>query len=896
MAGEEDVAEVTRAERRIYSQFFEHLGISDNHQTAFLCTLLRNVYESTSKLDSHLAPHGASIHSAVSRMLVSDNPREAPCHRWIRVFDRMGFFADDDRHAERVVNCGLAYAYRYMEADALVEANAVLLGTVVQKAQVLSGDQGDEEEDILDGRVVVQSKSGAAAASTASKVPSTSAADAGRNGSDHELALPPGDSVASLLPTPAASRRSRGGDYSDDEPILPDGGRVVGTGRPGCSPLPSSSAAQHGSLEHAPARYQGRLDAACAEDVEEASILDGGMVVSTGGGRLPAAPGGASSDDADEIDNEEDRGGPSPSHLVHERQPKIFPNDHATDTVGGILRSVGSQPDGADILRKLLDDSLLCLAHTAPGAESTTARTDPHGSSSEWTAVNKINDKWRPTWESPQDLGAVLPPEGTFAHRANRKRRAASSRWNVLVDMSAINRVLEEIDVGSSRYFRKAKLLETETVVRVHYSKPLRLPVGVACMLLLVVKVERFGPISERLAAAGRSSVQKHGRLSTAGRHEFFTSGLSSATPASPAPAAPSSGSAQGADAPAAPQAAADISQQIAAMSTRLAAEGAKQATQRREERAKIRRAKLLTRAAPRHPAAPSSKAPTSQASGSGSTLVNVVAAPSQGTSAGKPPRGVKRVRAPRAAGPAPRRGAVTHPPTATQRDKRGPTPDGVHGAFPETTGAAVQDGGGCGAGATMVDLAATAAGAGGGFEGLAPVAAAAPGGAAAQAGGGGGAGVAPVLPVAPASGFLYGRGELVPVAAAAPGGAAAQAGGGGGAGVAPVLPVAQASGFLGGSVELVPLAAAAPGGAAARAGGGGGAGVEPVLPVAPAYGFGGAEEGLTPAGHPSYSYVSSLPSVPSTGSTLDDAVHHFNGPASNVDSPTTLATLYGSG
>jgi len=120
-------SELTKTERRLYVSFFDDLGISDEKQIAFLAMLLRNVFEASSKLDPHLAPHGAALHSSVSRMQVSDNPQDAPTHRGIRVVDRMGFFSDTNSNDERIVNIGLSFAYSHLEVDALAEANAMLL-------------------------------------------------------------------------------------------------------------------------------------------------------------------------------------------------------------------------------------------------------------------------------------------------------------------------------------------------------------------------------------------------------------------------------------------------------------------------------------------------------------------------------------------------------------------------------------------------------------------------------------------------------------------------------------------------------------------------------------------------------------------------------------------------
>ncbi|GAB0496772.1 hypothetical protein MMPV_008088 [Pyropia vietnamensis] len=115
------------AEQRLYVQFFHQLDRTDQKKPPFLCVLLQSLYDAATKMDLHLAPYGAALHCAVSRMVVSANPEEAPTHRWNRVVDRLRLFADANAHSERIVNIGLAYAYRHLEADALAEANALLL-------------------------------------------------------------------------------------------------------------------------------------------------------------------------------------------------------------------------------------------------------------------------------------------------------------------------------------------------------------------------------------------------------------------------------------------------------------------------------------------------------------------------------------------------------------------------------------------------------------------------------------------------------------------------------------------------------------------------------------------------------------------------------------------------
>jgi len=99
---------MTASESRRCTLLFEHLGLTDRSKITFLSSLLHKMFEATTILDQHLAEHGASVHSAVSRMLASENLQEPPSHRWIRVVDRLGFFTDAYDHAERIVNIGLS--------------------------------------------------------------------------------------------------------------------------------------------------------------------------------------------------------------------------------------------------------------------------------------------------------------------------------------------------------------------------------------------------------------------------------------------------------------------------------------------------------------------------------------------------------------------------------------------------------------------------------------------------------------------------------------------------------------------------------------------------------------------------------------------------------------------
>lgn len=110
-----------------YVRFFQTPGVSDGPKVQTLACLLKRFYLMAAHLGKHLAPVGALLHSAVSRMVESENPRARPQHRWIRVVDRLEFFGDSNDHASRLVNVGLSCAYRHQELQFLTSANAVRL-------------------------------------------------------------------------------------------------------------------------------------------------------------------------------------------------------------------------------------------------------------------------------------------------------------------------------------------------------------------------------------------------------------------------------------------------------------------------------------------------------------------------------------------------------------------------------------------------------------------------------------------------------------------------------------------------------------------------------------------------------------------------------------------------
>lgn len=61
-----------------YLSFFRALEIDDEHKVLKLARLLRAFNDVAMQLDNHLAPVGASLHSAVCRMCMSSNPLVPP--------------------------------------------------------------------------------------------------------------------------------------------------------------------------------------------------------------------------------------------------------------------------------------------------------------------------------------------------------------------------------------------------------------------------------------------------------------------------------------------------------------------------------------------------------------------------------------------------------------------------------------------------------------------------------------------------------------------------------------------------------------------------------------------------------------------------------------------------
>ena len=547
-------------DRHLFVEFFEHLGIEDDANLGFMSSLLRTAFDAVSKLDLHLAPYGAAVHCAVSRMAVPNNPREAPSHRWIRVVDRLGFFADGDDHAERIVNVGLAYAYQQLELDALARASATL------RQQMQSTDAGRDDDKLPPGGVEVATtgadkgglKEGEAGLVDASLV-------------NAEDPLPVGGLVVS-----AGKDFPRSGDQ-DGETELPPGGLIVsGT----TSGMPAAPATAASSATAATSTTAAAAATASAKAKKGAYVGDGA------GDDADPDSGGDAGDDL----GTNDASKAAPSHLIFERQPSVLPPAPAVGIVSAVLRTVSAYEDGADMLRTLLSDAILKLARTGAYAKGAMGATGSAANKADNQAIYRTCSAWWPQWNSPTHPVSTSPPPGTVSFKVNPLRLAKTTRWVIVVDMEGVNPTMEEITVKPSRFFNKEDLPAVEHVVRVSGKTPMKLKVVIAALLLVATKEERFIEILSCLAFAGRAVVNKVGPLTSAFRHEFFSDGLTTATPPGSQQAA-SSSTLQGPGAPASSAAAlrsphaVDLNERYADMDVALKKESVNEATLRRAER-----------------------------------------------------------------------------------------------------------------------------------------------------------------------------------------------------------------------------------------------------------------------------------------------------------------------
>lgn len=337
-----------------YERVFQTLGVDDPAKVQTLARLLQVFCEVASQLDSYLAPVGASLHAAVSRMCEGDNPLAPPQHRWIRVIDRLGFFRDTDEHTCRVVNIGLSNAYRHKELEALTAANALRLCDLRLSTSGGGGDGGTplSQRCVPPGGVVVPRPVGLGGTNSPARVAqSRSASDATVVG--------------------GASVRDPSAD--DGSSILPPGGLVVK--RPGTVGGTKSVKNAGGVLSDGDMAQVDRETVAkdpAPDGDEDALLQDGGIVVARRAPLpdLPAGQDGVGSSGAGnmkktgavvELDGEF-------VTVISSTQPVVTHTDAAVKCVTSVLDSLASRDDVHRVLDQLVCESLLSLRRLHGGS------------------------------------------------------------------------------------------------------------------------------------------------------------------------------------------------------------------------------------------------------------------------------------------------------------------------------------------------------------------------------------------------------------------------------------------------------------------------------------------------------------------------------------------------
>jgi len=553
-----------------YVQFFRALGIFEQQKASYLARLLEAFYELGAKLDEHLAPTGAVLHAAVSRMCQAENPMDAPNHRWIRIHDRVGFFSDQDDHGSRIVNIGLAYAYRHKELEALSAANTVRLEQLRRAAAgdaLLPGDTllpatlADGEQDVPFGGVVVRNDG--------------ASVQGGRGGAEAS-SNPRGWSKPVGAPGPS-SGADAGGDGEGGSGFLPPtGGLVVRRDAPSFN-----------------------VPAGTGDDVPE----NGGLVVAR------RKPGGCQAADpyvpATPLDVD---GGASPTtHCIE--QPLITPTPEAVTCVSTVLEAFLKRADAKDVMRQLLIDGLLSWGrlHSGQTTKAAAGVISADEVNAEWPASRQLLYKLWPVWKAPDDRTVALPPQGTVSRHTHAGRAMLSSRWKVKVDMTEINPVISRLDVKSHRYFKKGSLDTVLEVVRIAPGLKVPLGVTIASTLMVASWDSDFCSVLKQLAASGRAPVRGKAPLTAAACHNFETAGIGEglvvAVEAGHPVGVPSVGVA--ASPPAAPALAAVMAARQAEVDDLLAADKSKTAGEHRARRVEARRRERQTAAATPTTAAP---------------------------------------------------------------------------------------------------------------------------------------------------------------------------------------------------------------------------------------------------------------------------------------------------
>lgn len=548
-----------------YVRFFQTLGVSDGPKTQTLARLLKRFYALAAQLDNHLTPVCASLHSAVSRMVETDNPRAPPQYRWIRIVDRLEFFGDADDHASRLVNVGLSYAYRHQDLDVIATSNAVRLKDLRESENVLATAGAPAQMPPPGGLIVARRPGPPASADGHARAggPGAGVVGAGVTGDGgavaggagaggacaggvgaggaggaqtnvpHSLQQPPigGVVVARRLgpPGPSGGEAGAGGaagtaamaPHPPSDAVvtlaLPPGGVVVsrrgiglsrhGTDKAEAALSTTAKQAAAGALSAVPAVSVGIGEGGVvlAARVPPAAEADDGrsVVPASGGGATATLSSVRSVLIADDASAE----------VVSTSRPVVHPSVAATKCVNNVLNLMKVRKDVRGVLEQLVIDSLLCFsrAYTGTAVNMSTGALPPDNQVT-WKSVRKIVHRWWPIWQAPETTDKPLPPPGTVSFLSHPCRRVRYSRWAIDVEMSSVADAMGELKVRIDRRFDKPDVPACESVSRIgpkNANSVAPLGTSVATMLLIGTKEDSFCGILDELVAVGRAPVPR---------------------------------------------------------------------------------------------------------------------------------------------------------------------------------------------------------------------------------------------------------------------------------------------------------------------------------------------------------------------------------------------------
>jgi len=459
---------------RDFVQFFRDLDITDKNKIPFLAGLLRNFLDAAAKLDAHLVVYSASVHAAVSRMVPPASPYELPHHLWIRVHDRLGFFHDLDKHAQRLVNIGLSYAYRHMEIDALAVANAKVLKDISRQTGVFVGD------------IVCE--------------------DAGRIETDKLTVYDAGSVVAGTHGDRAAAADgcvdhvARGGNAHPREAAH----------MPNQPPLRPTCGNDAGALDADSSDSTGEHDGSDAPPLDHVAA----------DGRRSSAPLGEAASRGGDVPTAARQVLQAEARPVFARQPVLTPDGSALAVVIGALSSMGGRVDAEDACREIFVNSIKLFVGNHECAKQGAV---PYTSERCWSVLAQITSVWWPKWEAA--TGRAKPVPGTVAFIRSSGRLAAASRWCYKVKIASVHEALKTLSAPAARCLQHP-LPDTVDVERITVKDKPKLTALVASMLLLACKEEDYAAALTELVAAGVDKQAQVLPLSVAKCQSFTSPGL----------------------------------------------------------------------------------------------------------------------------------------------------------------------------------------------------------------------------------------------------------------------------------------------------------------------------------------------------------------------------------